>query len=41
VPPINALISSSSGWSGRSSTYSSSSSSGTRSGWGSLGFGGK
>ncbi|MFO0845720.1 MAG: hypothetical protein U0797_25605 [Gemmataceae bacterium] len=44
VPPVNAAVgASSSGWSGRSTTYHhySGSSGGTRSGWGGGGLGGK
>jgi hypothetical protein len=43
VPPVNAVVGSSSrGWSGRSTMYHHySGSSGTRSGWGGGGFGGK
>lgn len=42
VPPVNAVVSSAGGgWSGRTARYHAYSSSGTRSGWGGFGTGGK
>lgn len=42
APPINAMVGATSrGWNGRSAYVNTGSSSGTRSGWGGVSFGGK